>query len=118
MYVYMYMCACIYFTCIFSSFRFLKLYCALIYFLNLSFKGIDLPESDDPRVIVQNIMFSENKSILAPQVMDVVCMVFVFCEKLKFQSTFYITKISDHTFTISEKVRVCRAMGGYVVERS
>ena len=67
---------------------------------------------------MQNIMFGENKSILGPQVMDVVCMVFVFCEKLKFQNTFYITKISDHTLTISEKARVCAAVGGYVVERS
>ena len=44
----------------------------LICFIFFLKKGVDLPESSDPRVVVQSIMFRERQSILGRSVMDVV----------------------------------------------
>ena len=39
----------------------------------LLLQGVDLPTSDDPRKVVQDIIFGERQSVLGRKVMDVVC---------------------------------------------
>ena len=39
------------------------------------FQGVDLPESNDPREVIQEIMAKQTKSVLAKEVLDVVSFV-------------------------------------------
>ena len=41
-------------------------------FILIPFHGLDLPKSNDPHEVVQNIMFKQHMTVLGKEVMDVV----------------------------------------------
>ena len=41
-------------------------------FIYIHLQGLDLPESNDPREVVQNIMFKQHVTVLGKEAMDVV----------------------------------------------
>ena len=82
-------------------------------------QGVDLPESNDPREVVQNIMFKQHTTVLGKEAMDIVSNVFrIFDFKIILQM--YLnskSKLRNCIVSfIAEEARVTRTVGRYVVE--
>ena len=87
-------------------------------FILIPFQGLDLPESNNPRKVVQNIMFKQHTTVLGKEAMDVVSNHFrIFDFKIILQMCLN-SKLKLHNCInscIAEEVRVAGAVGRNVV---
>ena len=82
-------------------------------------QGVDLPESNDPREVVQNIMFKQHTTILGKEAMDIVSNFFCIFDFKIILQMYLNSKSKLHNCIVSfiaEEARVTQTVGRYVVE--